>query len=379
MMLKIKPFYLKLCSLFLLPFFQQFLLAVPLLLRKKININYDQDRIKIQIILFLLILYLFVYDIIFKQLNYHSLLTLTPFFFLLFSSFLKINTVFLSKIRRCVYIIFFLDFSANILSVFLNLDIYGEPVFYFKSAYHSLKGIFGHPYISVALGAITFLYASLFKDKRMMCLSLLGLFLSSSLRSLLLLFPILVSSYILSKAYRFLFIPLVLILGMVLILQFVKLDSNGALIDHCKLNIHNNSYYDCKSLNSSALRSYAWTSFAKAFPQIYLTGYGHREARVAFQEFSYDKVDRDKIFESPYFQYTFDYGIPFSILLVSLFLLWMHNSYNNYFKSNRNTFKKRLHATKLAISSLFFFDSFYGTFFFSIVSYTTLQFILFLE
>ena len=261
----------------------------------------------------------------------------------------------------------------------LNLNVRLNPVNYFDSYYHSLIGIFGHPYLSVTLSCVTFLYATLFKEKRMQIFALSALFVGSSLRSLLLFYPISLVYVFLTKRIKPTLILVALLLGIFIVFQFVKYDSNLEQFKRCDLYIQTNQYVNCKDLNSSALRYYAWTRFFSSklsfFPE-------ERNINVREGDYSHltlDVIKTERIFESPYLQAAFDYGLTLPFLYLLLFLFWFYKNHKNYIKIRRNSFSKNLYASKLAIVSLFLFDSFYGTFFFCVITSLTVFFILFYE
>jgi hypothetical protein len=352
---------------------------IPFFLRKRIDFSFDSDRFKIQTLLFIIILYISVFDFFVNRELYSTVRTIAPFVLAFFFSFVRADYKFLGQFRTSLYVVFFIDFFVNLISIFFNLNINGISVNYFDSYYHSLSGVFGHPYLSVTLSAVTFLYATLFKDKRMKVISVSALFIGSSLRSLLIIYPLIIVYFSLVKRIRVQFIFFALILGVSAIFLYVKHDSNLEEHKRCDLNVHTNKYYNCKDLNSSALRYFAWTYFfkseilASSEKSYYIDrveNYSHLTPKI---------IKEKKIFESPYLQASHDYGAPLFFLYITLFSLWFFQNYRNYFKIVRSSFSKDIYASKIAITAIFIFDSFYGVFFFCVISSLTLFFILFYE
>jgi hypothetical protein len=254
-------FHKKFLTLLLIPFFLKLLIALPLLFRKRILVSFTFEKFIIQALLLSIILYIIIYDLFRSQHYFSSLKNISPFCLALFFSFIQIDHKNLVEYKRCIYLIFLIDFFTNITSIIFNINIKLTPVNYFDSAYHSLLGIFGHPYLSVTLSAVALLYATLFNDKKMQILSIFALFVGSSLRSILLLYPIGVIYFLLARRIRVTYILFAIFFGLTLAFQYVKNDSNLEEIKRCDLNIHTNKYYNCEQLNSSALRYYAWTQF----------------------------------------------------------------------------------------------------------------------
>lgn len=369
---------LKLVSLILILFNLKLLLTIPFLLKKRIFISYNSEKFKIQALLFFIIVYIVSCDFILQQVTYLTIKNISPFSLAFFFSFVRVDMKFLVSLKKVIYIIFFIDFSSNILSIFLNLNVRLNPVNYFDSYYHSLIGIFGHPYLSVTLSCVTFLYATLFNERRMQIFALSALFVGSSHRSLLFFYPISLVYVFLAKRIKPTLILVALLFGIFSIFQFVKYDSNLEQYKRCDLYIQTNQYVNCKDLNSSALRYYAWTNFFSSklsfFPEE-----RNIKREGEYSHLSLDVIKNDRISESPYLQAATDYGLPLPFLYLLLFLFWFYKNHKNYIKIRRNSFSKNLYASKLVIISLFFFDSFYGTFFFCVITSLTVFFILFYE
>ena len=377
-MYEIKKYFLKLLLLLAIPIFPKLYFALPFFLRNRLNFSYINNHIKIQVLLFFLVVYILTYEIVkFSDLTYRTIQSVTPFVIFLFLSFIKCDFDFLVKIKNCVYSIFYLDLFVNVISVLININVNREQINYFDSFYHSLSGFYGHPYLCVSISIVTFLYAFLFKDKRMQIFAICNLFFVSTLRSALLIYPIIIAYKVLSKKYKFSTLLASLFIGFILIFQYVKYDSNIAYIDRCKLDIQTSKYGYCENLNSSALRLYAWESFFKTFLQINILGNLSNPIRKDYTSLTPKIIAEKKIFESPYFQYTYDYGFIFSFFLIYLFLHLMHVNYKNAINEIPNLFKKNLYTTKLFICCIYFFDTFYGVFFFTPISLLTLPFILF--
>jgi len=362
-----------------IPFFKELLLLLPLIFRKQISFSLNSSRNIIQAVLLIIICYIFVSDLNHLKLSYITIQKISPFCIAFFYSFVKIDYKYLFKFKEAVYIIFYIDFFVNVISIVLHLNIRFDPINYFDSFYHSLIGIFGHPYLSVYLSIIAFLFSYLFNDRRVKILAITSLFIVSSLRSFLVLFPIIVVFIFLARRLKLSSILLTLLLGIILVVQFVKFDSNADQSKRCKIhNIHTNQYSQCDALNSSALRYFAWNYF---FDEI-----GQRNENSHIKKSDYDvkqltieNIKSLKQFESGYLQAIYDYGLPLFIFYMLYFLSLMSQSYAKYFTIKNNLFGKRLYATKLAIASLFFFDTFYGVFFFCILTSLTVHLILFFE
>jgi len=371
--------FLKLVPLILIPFNLKLLLAIPFLLKKRIFFSYSSEKFKIQALLFFIIFYIVSHDLIFLNVSYLTLKHISPFALGLFFSFVRVDMKFLVRLKKAIYIVFFIDISTNILSILLNLNVRLNPVNYFDSYYHSLIGIFGHPYLSVSLSCVTFLYATLFKEKQMQIFALSALFVGSSLRSLLLLYPICLVYVFLAKRIKPTLILAALILGILILFQFIKHDSNAELIKRCDLNILTNQYSNCKALNSSALRYYAWSSFLTSDLSFFPEKRNVIKRGADYSHLTLELIKNEKLFESPYLQAAYDYGFPLSFLYFLLFLFWFYQNHKNYIRIRRNSFSKNLYAAKIVITSLFFFDSFYGVFFFCVITSLTVFFILFFE
>ncbi len=377
-MFEIKKYYVKLILLLATPIFPKLYLALPFLLRKRLNFSYINNHIKIQAILFFLIVYILTYEVVkFSDLPYRTIQSVTPFVIFLFLSFIKYDFDFLVKIKNCVYTIFYIDLFVNVISVLINTNLNRDQINYFDSFYHSLSGFYNHPYLCASISLVTFLYAFLFKDKRMQIFAICNLFFVSSLRSTLLIYPVIIAYIALSNRYRFLTLLVSLFIGFILIFQYVKYDSNEAYSDRCKFEIHTSQYGNCEVLNSSALRLHAWKFFFQTFSQINILGNLSNPTRKNYTNLTPKIIEEKKIFESPYFQYTYDYGFIFSFFLIYLFLHLMHVNYKNAISKIHNSFKKNLYTTKLFICCIYFFDTFYGVFFFTPISLLTLPFILY--
>ena len=371
---------LKLAILFLIPFNLKFLLALPFLLRKRISILYSLENFKIQALLFCIIFYVVCCDFIFFNASYLTIKRISPFLIALFISFVRIDMKFLAQLKRAIYIVFFVDFSTNILSILINLNIHLDTVNYFNSYYHSLVGIFDHPYLSVTLSCVTLLYAILFKERRMQIFALSALLVGSTFRSLLFLYPIILVYVFLARRINSALILVALLFGVLTTFQIVKTSSNLEESKRCDtLDIHTNLYSKCASLNSSALRYYAWTSSSLSDFSFFPKKENVLKNRVNYPNLTLELIEKEKILESPYLQAAFDYGILYSFLHLSLFLFLFYHNYKKYLKVRINSFSKNLYSTKVIIASLFLFDSFYGTFFFCIISSLTIFFILFYD
>ncbi len=377
---EIKKYYLKLLSLLLIPFSPKLYILLPFLLRRRISFINNQNLITIRVVLIFLIAYITSYHLInFSAINLFTLQCIAPFSIFLLFSFIQYDLSFLRKFRNCVYIVFYLDLITNIISVLFDINIHLEQVNYFNSLYHSLVGLYGHPYISISISIVTFFYATLFKDKKIQLLSFGSLFFVSSLRSLLFLYPIIIAYRALSKGNKFSTLITSLFFGFILIFFYVKYDSNYAEAERCKILIQTNTYGFCENMNSSSLRLYAWSSFLREFPDFHILGsltrnYNHDRATLTPQI-----IEEDKIFESPYFQYIHDYGFIFFFAHIYLFLYMINVNQRKYSMYNQNSFNKRLFEVKTYISSLYFFDSFYGVFFYTPISLLTMSLILFFK
>jgi hypothetical protein len=371
---------LKLAVLSLIPFNLKLLLVLPFLLRKRFSILYSLENFKIQALLFCIIFYVVCCDFIFSNASYLTIQHISPFMIALFISFVRIDMKFLAQLKKAIYIVFFVDFSTNILSILINLNLHLDTVNYFDSYYHSLVGIFGHPYLSVTLSCVTLLYAILFKERRMQIFALSALLVGSTFRSLLFLYPIILVYVFLARRINSALILVALLLGVLTIFQFVKTNSNLEEFKRCDvLDIHTNLYTKCAALNSSALRYYAWTSFLQSDLSFFSNKDNVLKNRDNYFTLTLELIEKERIFESPYLQAAFDYGILYSCLHLLLFLFLFYQNYKKYIKIRTNSFSKNLYSTKVIIASLFFFDSFYGTFFFCIISSLTIFFILFYD
>jgi hypothetical protein len=372
-------FHKKFLTLLLIPFFLKLLIVIPFLFRERIVVSFNFEKFIIQALLLSIIIYITTFDLTRSGHYFSTLKNISPFCLALFFSFIQIDYKNLFEYKKCIYLIFLIDFFTNITSIILNINVKLTPVNYFDSPYHSLLGIFGHPYLSVTLSAVALLYATLFNDKKMQILSIFALVVGSTLRSLLLLYPIIIIYFLLARRIRVAYILFAIFFGIILIFQYVRNDSNLEESKRCDLNIHSNKYYNCKQLNSSALRYYAWTYFfeSQAYnnsKQKFLKDQEHE-----FSSLTPETIKEKRIFESPYLQTISDYGFPLFFLNITLFLVWFLHSYFKYIKISRNSFSKNLYASKVTIAGLFIFDSFYGVFFSCIISSLTVFYILFFE
>lgn len=372
-------FHKKFLTLLLVPFFLKLLIVIPLLFKKRILVSFNPQKFIIQALLLSIIIYISIYDLIHSQQYFSILKTISPFCLALFFSFIQIDYKNFVEYKRCIYLVFLIDFFTNIISIIININVKLYPVNYFDSSYHSLIGIFGHPYLSVTLSAVALLYATLFNDKKMQILSIFALFVGSTLRSLLLLYPICMIYFLLARQIRVTYILLAIFFGIILVFQYVRNDSNLEEIKRCDLNIHTNQYYNCKLLNSSAHRYYAWNYFFES------RAYNKSEQKFTksrdgeFISLNPEIIREKRIFESFYLQIVSDYGFTLLFLIITLYLFWFFQSYFKYIKIRRNSFGKNLYATKVAITGLFIFDSFYGVFFSCVITSLTVFYILFFE
>lgn len=369
----------KFFTLLLIPFFLKLLIALPFLFRKRILFSFTFEKFIIQALLLSIIIYITICDLIRSGLYFSVLKNISPFCLALFFSFIQIDHKNLVEYKRCIYLIFLIDFFTNITSIIFNINVKLTPVNYFDSPYHSLIGIFGHPYLSVTLSAVALLYATLFSDKKMQILSVFALFVGSSLRSLLLLYPIFIIYFLLARRVRVTYILFAIFFGIILAFQYVKNDSNLEEIKRCDLNIHTNKYYNCTHFNSSALRYYAWTNFfdSKAYDNSKKEFIKNQEEE--FILLTPEILKEKRIYESFYLQIIGDYGFPLFILVIILFFFLFLQSYFKYIKIRSNSFSKNLYASKVTIAGLFLFDSFYGVFFTCVITSLTVFYILFFE
>ena len=376
--LKNLNFFLEFLYFALIPLYQKFLLIFyPFFLVKILKFKIVKKPFtSFQVCNLLLIFLLLLHDYYFQRFSFESISAVVPFIFLFIFSFLSYDLFALKKIKNLLYSVFYFNFFANIGQILFNSNFQGDEVNYFSSIYHSMGGIYGHPYLSVTLSLVTLFYAYRFQDKRMLIFSILSLFVSSSLRSVLSFFPIFVAYYFLRQSFRLYQILSIIFFGIFLVFALVKIDSNYEEYKRCSLNIHTQKYYQCTKYNSSALRIYAWKSFSENFSSFYI--YGNREQKEQFKSpniednLSPEKIKAFNIFESPYLQLIANYGISVFFIFSYLILYLTAFNYKKYNISGISAAHKRKYILNFSICCLIIFDSFYGVFFFCSITWLTI-------
>jgi hypothetical protein len=371
-------FFLEFLYFALIPLYQKFLLIFyPIFLVKILKFKLVKKPFtRFQVYYLLLITYISLHDYYFSRISFESILVVTPFILLFIFSFLSYDLSALKKIKNLLYTVFYFNFFANISQILINNNFKGDEINYFSSFYHSLGGIYGHPYLSATLSVITFAFAYLFHDKKMLIVSILSLFVSSSLRSILFLFPIFVAYYFLRQRFRLYQILSIIFFGTFLVFILVKFDSNYEPYKRCSLDIHTQKYYQCKGYNSSALRFYAWKTFSENFSSFYI--YGNEEKKVQYKSQAIgnyldpEKIYILKIFESPYLQFIADYGLGFFIIFSCMLINLTAVNYKKYILSGSSADHKRKYIFNFSICCLTIFDCFYGTFFFCSLTWLTI-------
>ena len=252
-------FILKLLFFSLIPLYQKFLLFFyPIFLIKILKFKLVKKPFtRLQICNLLFITYILLHDFYFERFTLSTLRNVAPFVLFFIFSLLNYDSVALKKIKDLLYVIFFINLFFNIAQILTNSNFKGDEINYFSNFYHSLGGIYGHPYLSLTLSLATFIFAYHFRNKKILIASILSMIITSSYRSVLSIFPLLVGYYFLGKKFKLYQIIFILFLGIFLVFTFVNLDSNYEEYKRCSLNIHTQEYYLCAGYNSSALRIFA--------------------------------------------------------------------------------------------------------------------------
>lgn len=373
--LKNLNFALELLYFSLIPLYQKFLLFFyPIFVVKILKFKLVKKPFtRLQVCNLLLIAYILLHDYYFLRFSFETIRAASPFVLFFIFSFLSYNLLALKKIKNLLYAVFYVNFLAIGIQILFNTNFKGEEINYFSSAYHSLGGIYGHPYLSVTLSLVTLAFAYLFQDKRMLIVSIVSLIISSTFRSVLSLFPIFVAYYLLRQGFKLYQILSTLVLGIFVVLTLIIFDSNYEEYKRCSLDIHTQKYNQCTVYNSSALRIFAWKSFIDNSSDFYI--YGNTEKKEKFKTLNIGanldpkEIDQFKIFESPYLQLIANYGLVALIIYSCMILYLIAINYKKCNIRGLSAAHKRKYTLNFVTCCLVLFDSFYGVFFFCSISW----------
>lgn len=194
-----------------------------------------------------------------------------------------------------------LDFLANLSFVLTNVDVFGRVVDIRADGFQRLNGILGHPYLSVAVSVIGMSAGIFLKNRPLIFIAILNLFLNETGRSrivLALLVAWLVHQWIFKRER-----PLI----------------GAVIIAACAAGVY---YLTLTSTDpSNILRSAAWFNSMEEILQSPWTGHSHYQLFDRELGVNEDTLKASGVAENQYLDVALHFGIPLSILYFLLLSL----------------------------------------------------------
>ena len=305
----------------------------------------EKENILVFILLLIKILWTLTAHFSYGTYSFYHILQLLAFdVFIMFMCFYRVDKDFITGIAVILLSVFFIEFSANIISI---LGIGTEN---YELGLKRLTGIFGHPYLTVNFATVIFVLGLFNGSKYLMFISIATLLLTQSLRGPLMacLIAFSVFGFYFRISRKLLYIGYVIFILIVFIAPYIYAQ-----------------YYPEELGNQ--LRAVKWQSALSLIIQNPIFGIQHFQ-NGEFIESEFFNGSENIIYslrnaESSFLNAALDFGIPYSMLSPIVFFLIARKKIINFFSQD----KSQINFSIALISSIMFVDYFYGSFYGNII------------
>ena len=305
----------------------------------------EKENILVFILLLIKILWTLTAHFTYGTYSFYHILQLLAFdVFIMFMCFYRVDKDFITGIAVILLSVFFIEFSANLLSIFGVSEVHDG--FGLKR----LTGIFGHPYLTVNFATVIFILGLFNGSKYLVIISIATLSLTQSLRGPLMacLIAFSVVGFYFRISRKLLYIGFIIFILMVFIAPYIY------------------AHYYPESLGNQ-LRAVKWQSALNLIIQNPIFGIQHFP-NGEFVESPFFTESGAIIYslrnaESIFLNTALDFGIPYSLISPIAFFLIARKKIINFFSQE----KSRINFSIALISSIMFVDYFYGSFYGNII------------
>jgi hypothetical protein len=267
---------------------------------------------------------------------------------LILMMFTPLSARFINGMLKSLAYLFIVDLIFNISLIIFGVDLLGrEAQLRPGDFFPRIGGVFGHPFYSANISSVALISGLFLRKRWLIYLSALALLFNGSFRAPLIFLVIVLTFYVVKlklKMYWIIAFIIAIVAGVVALTAYT-------------------ASADENFVNGNYLRIVAWTHAIQNIVANPFTG------THSFQNSVYDIMNVDTIInygiaESMPLQVAQDYGIPAALIgLLILFLIMKRNVFYIY---KKNTSYHRITAAILSI--VFLVDSFYGTFYGSVLT-----------
>jgi len=310
-----------------------FVLFSLILLSKRIALDDKNDRQLFFLLALQLIWFILMY--VFFPVNFTHWIRHFAFFLIILTVIIsKVDFNFIVGVCFSLIILFLLDFSFNLITIFTGEDPLGRSsILRPDDIVQRLGGIFGHSFFSMNISFIGFVSAYIKRNKSVMILSIINIILIGTLRGFILLVMLLIAFYFIKKGISFLKIK---IYSFLFILSVFAVTVYTVTLNFSESNLY---------------RVYAWIN---SIDNIAKNPYFGRQDfnKDPIEIISFDNIADYGITESQYLEIAVHYGIFPFILFLIIMILMFRKSYDTFTSSNKII---------LISGFIIFTDSFYGS------------------